>query len=103
VRHCGANHKRETIAFSRRRHSTAVRLCVFVGRRDHVKWFSERHPGATPATRAGVCTARFGCRHVLARRRQFPSRVPLPERWREHYRGLSPSRRFARVRTHRAR
>jgi len=102
VRHCGANHKRETIAFSKRRHCAAARLWVFVVWRNYIKWFSERHPGATPAMRAGVCSDRWSCRRVLARR-LFPSRVPLPQRWREHYWGLIPTRRFPRIRSHRAR
>jgi hypothetical protein len=53
IRHSGANHKRETIAFSKRRQSAAERLWLLVVWRNHVKSFSERKRDATPAMRAG--------------------------------------------------
>jgi transposase-like protein len=99
IRHCGANHKRETIAFSKRRQSAAARLWVFLVWRNYCKWFSERHHGETPAMRLGVCASRWGVRRILARR-LFPSRIELPERWLSYYRGLIPTRRIARARSH---
>ena len=102
IRHCGANHKRETIAFSKRRHSAAARLWVFLVWRNYSKWFSERHPGQTPAMRLGVCASRWGVKRILARR-LFPTRIALPERWQEYYWGRTPTRRIPRARTHQLR
>src|SRR5262245_38359363 len=99
VRHCGANHKRETIAFSKRRQSAAERLWLLITWRNYVKSFSERKRDATPAMRAGVCTRRWSLRAILAERR-FPSRVALPERWARYYWGLTPTRCLPRARAH---
>ena len=100
VRHCSANHKRETIAFSKRRQSASGRLWVFLVWRNYVKWFSERHPGATPAMRAGVCAERWSVRRILAQRLFLP-RIGLPQRWREYYWGRTPTRRLPNARGHR--
>ena len=54
IRHSSANHKRETIAFSKRRQSAAERLFVLVVWRNYLKSFSERKRDATPAQRLGI-------------------------------------------------
>lgn len=100
IRHSGANHKRETIAFSKRCQSAIARLWVFLVWRNYGKWFSERHPGDTPAMRAGVCTQRWSAKRILAER-WFPGRIALPEPWDQHYRGLTPTRRVKNPRSHR--
>jgi transposase-like protein len=102
IRHSGANHKRETIAFSKRRQSAAARLWVFLVWRNYVKWFSERHPGQTPAMRAGVCKRRWSVPRILSRR-LFPSRITLPERWQDYYWGRVPTRRIRNPRSHQLR
>jgi hypothetical protein len=84
IRHSGANHKRETIAFSKRRASAIERLAVFLVWRNWIKAFSERARGASPAMRLGLAEQRLSVEQVLARR-LFPTRVPLPERWRPYY------------------
>jgi len=99
IRHSGANHKRETIAFSKRRQSAAARLWAFLVWRNYTKWFSERKRGETPATRAGVCAGRWSVRQIL-RERLFPGRIALPERWRLYYWGLTPTRRIPNARAH---
>ena len=99
VRHSGANQKRETIAFSKRRQSAADRLWLLLVWRNYVKSFSERKRDATPAMRAGVCGRRQSLASILGRRR-FPGRIPLPERWQRYYRRLTPTRALPRVRTH---
>ena len=99
IRHCGANHKRETIAFSKRRQSAAERLRVFLVWRNYLKWFSERRHDATPAMRAGVCDTRWSVRRVLWRRR-FPSRVRLPDRWQDCYWRRTPTRCIEHPRRH---
>jgi len=99
LRHSSANHKRETIAFSKRRQSAAERLCVFLVWRNYVKSFSERKRDATPAMRLGVCAHRWTVGRILATRR-FPGRVPLPERWARYYWRRTPTRGLPRARTH---
>jgi hypothetical protein len=102
IRHSSANHKRETIAFSKRRQAAAARLWVLLAWRNHCKWFSERKHGATPAMRAGVCTCRWSVRRLL-KQRLFPGRIALPERWQVYYWGLTPTRRIANARRHQLR
>ena len=99
LRHSEANHKRETIAFSKRRQSAAERLWVFLVWRDYVKWFSERKHDGTPATRAGVCKGRWSVRGIL-KQRLFPGRIPLPERWADYYWRRVPTRRVPNGRRH---
>ena len=55
IRHSSANHKRETIAFSKRRQSAAERLFVLVVWRNYLKSFSERKRDATPAQAPAAC------------------------------------------------
>jgi transposase-like protein len=99
IRHSGANHKRETIAFSKRRQSAAERLWLLLVWRNYVKSFSERRRDATPAMRSGVCARRWSLKGIL-RERRFPSRIALPERWARYYWGLTPTRCLPRVRVH---
>jgi hypothetical protein len=84
IRHSSANHKRETIAFSKRRASAILRLMLFVTWRNWVKSFSERTPGSTTAMRRGLADHPLTVKDVLSQR-LFPTRVALPERWREDY------------------
>ena len=100
VRHSCANHKRETIAFSKSVASGLARMWVFVTWRNYIKWFSERRREGTPAMRAGVCTQRWSVRRLLERR-LFPWRIALPEPWQDHYWGRVPTRRLPNARCHR--
>lgn len=102
IRHMGANHKRETIAFSKRRQSAIERLWVFVVWRNWAKWFSERRRGGTPAMRLGLTGRRWRVEELL-RERLFPSHTGLPERWRRYYAREVTTRAIARCRTHRLR
>jgi hypothetical protein len=85
LRHSSANHKRETIAFSKRRQSALERLFVFVVWRNAMKFLSEKARDATPAQRLGLLPRRLRVEDVLAER-LFPSRIALPERWATYYR-----------------
>jgi len=98
-RHSGAHHKRETIAFSKRRQSSDERMWVFLVWRNYVKSFSERHPGITPAMRLGLTDRPLSVKEILGWRR-FPSLIRLPARWAIHYWRLTPTRRLLRVQTH---
>jgi transposase-like protein len=93
VRHSCANQKRETIAFSKRASGGIGRMWVMVVWRNHVKWFSERRPGRTPAMRAGVCERRWSVSEILEWR-LFPKRIGLPEAWADHYWGRVTARQY---------
>ena len=99
IRHSSANHKRETIAFSKRRQSAAERLWVLVVWRNYLKSFSERKRDATPAQRLGLLRRRLSPEDVL-RQRLFPTRTALPERWARYYWRQIATRRIPNGRTH---
>ena len=102
VRHSCANHKRETIAFSKRASGGIARMWVLLVWRNYIKWFSERRRQDTTAMRADVCSRRFSVREVL-RERLFPSRIPLPGAWADHYWGRVSTRAYGKPRHHRRR
>jgi hypothetical protein len=99
IRHTGANHKRETIAFSKRRQSAAERLAVLQVWRNFIKPVSERKRDATPAQRLGLTRTALSVPAVLAHR-LFPSRVGLPGRLGAYYRREVRTRQIARNRRH---
>ncbi|MEZ4280027.1 MAG: hypothetical protein R3F21_10490 [Myxococcota bacterium] len=87
VRHSGANHKRETVAFSKRIQAVIHRHAIFQVWRNLVKVASERQPTkGTPAQRLGITRVRWSIGRVL-RARLFPSRIEVPERVGQSYRG----------------
>jgi transposase-like protein len=100
VRHSCANHKRETIAFSKRSSGGIGRMWVMLVWRNYVKWFSERRGGGTPAMRAGMCERRLSVREIL-KWRLFPARIELPEPWADHYWGRVPARQYPEARPRR--
>jgi transposase-like protein len=102
IRHCSSNHKRETIAQSKRRQSAVERLCLFQVWRNHVKWFSELRRDQTPAMRLGLEGRPRSIEEILAMR-LFPSRIELPPRWAQYYWRKIPTRVFAHNREHRLR
>ena len=85
LRHNSANHKRETIAFSKRHQAVIERAALLFYWLDYQKPFSENHDGGTPAMRLGLSQQRESF-HTLLGRRRFPSRVVLPEPWAQYYR-----------------
>jgi transposase-like protein len=76
LRHSGSNHKRETIAFSKRRQGAMYRMAIFVVWRNYVKSRSERRRDAPPGVGLGVIERALRTEEVLGRR-LFPSRVRL--------------------------
>jgi transposase-like protein len=100
IRHSEANHKRETIAFSKRRQCAAERLWQLLAWRNYLKAFSERKRDASPAMRLGICDHRWTVPELLAER-LFPSRVPVPERWAPYYWRQVPTRMIPRGTVHR--
>jgi hypothetical protein len=99
IRHTGANHKRETIAFSKRRQSAAERLAVLQVWRNFIKPVSERRKDATPAQRLGLIPRPLSVPEVLAPR-LFASRIDLPGRLSVYYRREVETRQLPRNRRH---
>ena len=91
LRHNGANCKRETGAFSKRRASAALRMANFLIWRNYVQPFSERKRGPTPAMRLGVTDRPLRAEEIL-RHRLFVTQSTLPERWRDYYWGRLATR-----------
>ena len=86
LRHSSANHKRETIAFSKRHQSVVERAAWLIAWLNLVKPFSERHGGGTPAQRAGTADRAFTVRELL-RIRLFPAHVRLPREYAAYHDG----------------
>ena len=86
LRHCGANHRRETIAFSKRVQGALERLAIFTVWRNAIKPRREKKPGETAAMAAGYLSGPLRWREVL-RIRQFPRKSELPAPWWEYYWG----------------
>ncbi|MGH7742002.1 MAG: hypothetical protein ACRENS_08265 [Candidatus Eiseniibacteriota bacterium] len=99
IRHSGAGHKRETIAFAKRRQMAIWRLWVMLVWRNYMKWVSERRGENTPAMRLGLLRRRLAVSEVL-KERLFASRIGLPERWQSYYRGRTRTRLMPNGREH---
>jgi hypothetical protein len=91
VRHSGSNHKRETVAFSKRIQAVIHRHAIFQVWRNLVKVASERRPPETPAQRLGVSDRRWTVKELLAQR-LFPRRTTAPDRVLRQYWGHRTSR-----------
>jgi transposase-like protein len=100
LRHNSANHKRETIAFSKRNMGAIGRAAWLLLWQNFSKPFSERHGGGTPAMRLGLTDRPVPIRELL-RERLFPNRVDLPPEWARYYWGEVRTRRIANERRHR--
>lgn len=102
LRHCGANHKRETIAFSKRRQGALYRAAIWMVWRNYVKSRSEQRRDDPPAVVLGLIDRAYTVRELL-HVRQFPWRQGLSG-WLEHcYFGHIPTRRLVRCRAHQLR
>ncbi len=101
IRHCNANHKRESIAWSKRRQASAERLMILLIWRNYMKGRREKKRGSpTPAMVRGMMDSPLEIEGFL-RKRIFRTQVDLPPRWSEYYeredvtRGLEGQRRHA--------
>ena len=102
LRHTGANHKRETIAFSKRRQGALYRAAIFLVWRNYVKPFSEQRRDAPPGVRLGAIPERARV-SALLRQRLLPWRFPLKGWLAQCYYGRIPTRRLQRCRAHECR
>ena len=100
LRHNSANHKRETIAYSRTLQSVVERAAWLLAWHNWTKPFSERHGGGTPAMRLQLSDRPVPIEEIL-RSRLFPDRVELPQPWEDYYWGRLRTRRYPRERGHR--
>ena len=99
LRHTSANHKRETIAFSKRRQGAVYRVAVWAVWRNFMKSRSENRRDAPPAVVLGLRATRLTTRELLAVRR-FPWRHALAPWVERAYHGRIPTRAVARCRAH---
>jgi transposase-like protein len=100
IRHSSANHKRETIAWSKRRQRSAERLSILLVWRNYMKRRREKVRGSpTPAMERGMMSEPMDLETVLGGR-EFRSRTSLPQRWAEYYDGTVRTRGLERNRTH---
>jgi len=99
LRHGGANHKRETIAFSKRRQGALYRAAIWQVWRNYMKSRSERRRDTPPGVAIGVITNRWTVEAVL-QQRLFPWQADLGGWLAECYFGRIPTRRLARSRHH---
>ncbi len=73
LRHSGVNHKRETIAFSKRRHGALYRMAIWVVWRNYVNDRSENRRDGPPAMALGLIRRALDVNEILAER-LFPDR-----------------------------
>ena len=84
ARHASANHRRETIAYSKRRQAALERAAIFTVWRNSIKKRRENGPEESAAMWAGVIRRMLSWGGVL-RRRLFPKHVRLTAWWAEYY------------------
>jgi hypothetical protein len=84
IRHANANHRRETIAFSKRRQAALERLALFAVWRNAIKRRRENGPATTAAMEIGVASRPLTWRDVF-RTRLFPRHHDLSRTWRDYY------------------
>jgi len=85
IRHNNANHKRETIAWSKRRQASAERLVILLVWRNYVKGRREKVRGSpTPAMARGMLDRHLDWEEIM-NERIFRTRNDLPPRWSEYY------------------
>jgi transposase-like protein len=99
IRHASSNHKRETIAYSKRRVCAAERLALFLVWRNWMRPYSILKKGETPAMRLGISDHEVSFEELVDRR-YFPTRIALPVRWKEYYRKTVRTRAIPRQRVH---
>jgi transposase-like protein len=86
IRHGLANHKRETIAWAKRRQRAALRLAVFLVWRNYVRPRWKKRCTETPAMQAGMLDRALTVEEIIGRR-LFIAQVGLQGRWSQYYWG----------------
>ena len=101
LRHSSANHKRETIAFSKRRQSVLHRAAIWTVWRNYVKDRSENRRLGPPAKVLGITKRALSVGEIL-RERLMPFQAGLSGWLSEYYFGRIPTRAIERCVEHRA-
>jgi hypothetical protein len=91
LRHSLANHRRETIAWAKRRQRGAERLAIFLVWTNMVKHCHEKGPPVTPAMLKGLADRPLAVAEILELR-LCPSRIELPPTWADYYWGRVETR-----------
>ena len=99
LRHASANHKRETIAFSKRRQGALYRAAIWAVWRNFMKSRSENQGDDPPGVALGLVHRRLRVHEILAERR-FPWRHALGPWLSRCYFARIPTRRLERCRAH---
>ena len=84
IRHSTAAHRRETIAWAKRRQSSAEKLTIFQVWRNSIKRRWEKGPPISSAMLKGLTTRLLDTDDLLAER-FFRTRVELPGKWSDYY------------------
>jgi len=85
IRHSTAAHKRETIAWAKRRQASIEKLAIFQVWRNYVKRRREKGNRVTSAMLLGLASRPWRLRDLL-RERLFFENTRLSERWQQYYR-----------------
>jgi transposase-like protein len=99
IRHSSAQHKRETIAYAKRRQSAALQLGVFLVWKNYLKDRYEKRCRQTAGMLYGLTGQHWLPEQVLAER-LFRTRIALPPRWAAYYDGVIRTRALAINRRH---
>jgi hypothetical protein len=84
IRHSTAAHKRETIAWAKRRQASIEKLSIFQVWRNYIKRRREKGGPVTPAMDLGLANRPWNIRDLL-RERLFFEKAELSPRWRDYY------------------
>jgi hypothetical protein len=99
IRHSTAAHKRETIAWAKRRQSSIEKLTIFQVWRNYIKRRREKGARVTAAMLVGVASRPWKLRDLLKERLFFEKSALLP-RWQHYYRREVRTRALSANRTH---
>jgi hypothetical protein len=102
LRHSSANHKRETIAFSKRRQGALYRAAIWVVWKNYIKSRSENRRDAPPAKALGLIRRALTVPEILGER-LFPDRARISGWLSECYFGRIPTRAIEQCVSHQAR
>jgi transposase-like protein len=84
IRHSTAAHKRETIAWAKRRQASIEKLTIFQVWRNYIKRRREKSDRVTPAMLLGIASRPWRVQDLLARR-LFYGKTALSDPWRDYY------------------
>jgi hypothetical protein len=101
LRHSSSNHKRETIAFSKRRQGALYRVAIWMVWRNYIKDRSENRRSGPPAVALGLTRRTMTVGEVLTER-CFPDQVGISGWVARCYWGRITTRAIERCQSHRA-